>query len=316
MAENRFASDDAPAPEAAADEPASPFTTLTQGEPSPLAEILAEAYPPGARRPRRDGFTPEAIGHFLDALAAHGIVEHAARAAGVSAQAAYAFRNRRSGRAFARMWDAVLIHRARARLAAENQHVATLGCVSRRYRDGELVGEYHYRDNRLAMAMLTRLDRLAEREAPNDDHLRALAEDLDEFIACAAEGGDLDSFVEARRPEPAAAREAPPASMPEAEQPARYKVWQPDDGDLATDVPPPPGFHGWQSCDPEDPWYLRDLTPGEKAIWLARNEDPDFAVEVTTPEDMYDGIWELVGGGFGPEAAETAGKPRSKGGRR
>jgi hypothetical protein len=208
-------------PEAATDEPVlSPNPADQSDFARPLIQdCLAETFPPGTRQPRHDGWTPAAIGSFLEDLAAHGVVEHAARAVGLSASSAYAFRNRRQGRAFARMWDAVLIHRSRARLAAENQACATLGCVSRRLdRNGEVVGEYHYRDNRLAMAMLTRLDRLAEREAPNDGHLRALSEDLDEFIACAAGGGDLDAFVEARRPpEPEPAPEPRPARPPDSD---------------------------------------------------------------------------------------------------
>jgi hypothetical protein len=308
MLENRFAAGDAPALEAAAHEPA---LLLNEGLPA-LPQLLAETFPPGARKPRSDGFTAEAIGIFLHDLAAHGIVEHAARAAGVSAQAAYAFRNRASGRAFARMWDAVLIHRSRARLAAENQQAATLGCVSRRYGpDGDLIGTYHYRDNRLAMAMLSRLDRLAGSEAPNDGHLRALSEDLDAFIACAAEGGDLDAFVEARRPEPEpAGGQGPSACRAEAPEPPRYRVWETDEGDLITNVPPPPNYHGWQEAHPGHEHYARDLTRDEQAIWLARKDDPAFAVEITQPEDMYEGIWLLAQAGFPAEAAQDGGDKR------
>lgn len=298
--------------EASTDERASSSTSLTDAEPSLLAATLAETFP-GARKPRHDGFTAEAIARFLEDLAAHGIVEYAARAAGVSAQAAYAFRNRRSGRAFARMWDAVLIHRARARLAAENQHVATLGCVSRRYRNGELVGEYHYRDNRLAMAMLSRLDRLAERETPNDDHLRALSEDLDEFIACLAEGGDLNAFVGARRPEPVTASEGPAVSTAQTVDSPRYKLWETDEGGLLTDVPPAPGFSGWQEGEAGHPYYQRDLTAEERASWLARKADSAFAVEITRPDDMYQGIWELAHGGFLPKGGSDTGKACPRG---
>ncbi len=214
-------------PEAATDEPASALdaeaaATSAAGDPDALrcvepllSDCLAETFPPGGRKPRHDGFTAEAIAGFLRHLAASGIVEHAAQSVGLSASAAYAFRNRRQGRAFARMWDAILIHRARARLAGENQARAIAGCVSRRIRDGEVVAEYHYPDNRLAMAMLTRLDRLAEREAPNDEHLRALSEDLEDYIDCVAEGGDADAFVEARRPTPAEPEPAPPDSDPD-----------------------------------------------------------------------------------------------------
>ena len=116
----------------------------------------------------------------------------------------------------------MLVHRTRARIASELQGRAIAGCVSVRKRDGEVVGEYHYYDNRLAMAMLTRLDRLAEREAASDAQLRTLSEDLDDYIDCLAEGGDPDDFVDARapaepKPEPAPAP-APPDNDPELTQ--------------------------------------------------------------------------------------------------
>ncbi len=180
-----------------------------------LAETLAETFPPDGRKPRHDGWTPEVVAGFLRSLAAAGVVEHAARAVGRSAASAYALRNRREGRAFAKMWDAVLIHRSRARLASELQGRAIAGCVSVRRRDGEVVSEYHYYDNRLAMALLTRLDRLAEREAASEAQLRALSEDLDDYIDCVAAGGDADAFVEARKPAEPAPGPAPAPRKPD-----------------------------------------------------------------------------------------------------
>jgi len=218
------------APEAATDEPASALETEAAAAPAAgdshsvrfvaplLSDCLTETFPPRGRKPRHDGFTPEAVAGFLRHLAASGIVEHAAESVGLSASAAYAFRNRRQGRAFARMWDAILIHRARARIAGENQARAINGCVSVRKKDGIVVSEYHYYDNRLAMAVLTRLDRLAEKETGSEAHLRALSEDMEEYIECVAEGGDVDAFVEARRPAPAEPEPAPrraPDSDPE-----------------------------------------------------------------------------------------------------
>lgn len=211
-----------PRPEAATDKPASPRSPFNLPDHFPenpetrlisddLDEALSETFPPGSRKPRHDGWTPDAIAAFLHDLAAVGVVDHAARAAGLSAASAYAFRNRRQGRAFAKMWDSILVHRARARVASELQARSIAGCVSVRKKDGEVVSEYHYHDNRLAMAMLTRLDRLAEREAASDAHLRALSEGLDDYLDCLAEGGDADAFVEARRPrEPEPEASAPP----------------------------------------------------------------------------------------------------------
>ncbi|HVQ07950.1 MAG TPA: hypothetical protein VMS43_05905 [Allosphingosinicella sp.] len=217
-----------------------------------VSDCLTDTFPPGHRKPRHDGFTPEAVGGFLRHLAASGVVEHAADAVGLSASAAYAFRNRREGRAFARMWDAILIHRSRARIAAENQSRAINGCVSVRKRDGLVVSEYHYYDNRLATAVLTRLDRLAEKEADSEAHLRALSEDMDAFIDCVAEGGDLDAFVEARRPvEPGPGPDLGEGGQHEAE--IDHLVRLPDVPD-------------YRNIDPAD-ISVSDLDPGRKESW-------------------------------------------------
>jgi hypothetical protein len=221
-----------------------------------IADSLEETFPPGSRKPRHDGFTPERIADFLRNLAATGVVDHAAAAVGVSASAAYAFRNRRQGRAFARMWDAILVNRARDRLASELQSRAIAGCVSVRKRDGEIVGEYHYYDNRLAMALLTRLDRLAEREAASEAHLRALSEDMEEFIECIAEGGDADAFVAARRPA------GPEAPAPTASNPDRRR-----DGDpQLTTFARLSGCSDYLDVDPREIEVL-DLDVGNKASW-------------------------------------------------
>lgn len=284
-------------PEAATDEPASPLhdqhadATPAPGE-SPafadppllsdsldeaLGSTIADSFPPGARKPRHDGWTPEAVAGFLRQLAATGVVEHAARAVGLSAASAYAFRNRRQGRAFASMWDAVLIHRTRARIASELQARAIAGCVSVRKRDGVVVGEYHYYDNRLAMALLTRLDRLAEREAADEAHLRALSEDLDDYIDCIAAGGDADAFVEERRPAELEPEPAPrePDDDPELTRYARmagcvdYRDVDPRDIDV-TDLDPVAASE-WNS----DQW-VRAWRSGFM-LWLdLARRDPDW----------------------------------------
>jgi hypothetical protein len=261
------------APEAATDAPASPANS---NEPSPdsafadpplvsdclgdvlagrIAETVEESFPPGSRKPRHDGFTPEKIAAFLHDLAATGVVEHAAAAAGLSVAAAYAFRNRRQGRAFAKMWDAMLVHRARARLASELQGRAIAGCVSVRKRDGEIVGEYHYYDNRLAMALLTRLDRLAERESASEAHLRALSEDLDEFTECLASGGDADAFIEARRP-----------AEPEAAAPPARTALPPDDDPELTAFAHAAGCPDYRDVHARD-IPVDDLDPSRQAEW-------------------------------------------------
>jgi len=235
-----------------------------------LAESLADSFTSGGRKPRHDGFTPEKMAIFLRQLAASGVVDHAARAAGVSTTAAYNMRNRREGRAFASMWDAVLVNRARSRLASELQSRAVAGCVSVRKRDGVVVGEYHYYDNRLAMALLTRLDRLAEKEAASEAHLRALSEDLDDFIDCLAQGGDADAFVDERRPAASAPEAGPsPAAPPEGPEQAERNAGPGADDDRQLTA-----FARMADC----PDYLdvspfdievRDLDAGDRSEWSA-----------------------------------------------
>ena len=90
------------------------------------------------RKPRHDGWTPGGGRRFPPASRRR---RHrracGARRRPAPPQSAYAFRNRRQGRAFAKMWDAMLIHRARARIASELQGRAIAGCVSMRKRDGD-----------------------------------------------------------------------------------------------------------------------------------------------------------------------------------
>jgi len=172
-----------------------------------------------ARRQRHDGWTPERQIVFLEALAACGVVMDACKQAGLTSQSAYAFRNRRSGRAFGTAWDAVLVHRARGRLSDELLSRAMNGCIEAIHQNGEITGERHRFDNRLSMAVLTRLDRLAEKEGHREEQLRAVSEDLDDFLDCVEQGGDADGFVEARRPAPLPEPEPQPDPQPAAEAP-------------------------------------------------------------------------------------------------
>ena len=101
---------------AATDEPAVPFTprsavalstarvseALVADAIEHVLDAAAEAN--SGRAQRRDGWTPERITTFLTALAQCGSVEHAARAAGMTRQGAYALRSRAGGRVFALAW--------------------------------------------------------------------------------------------------------------------------------------------------------------------------------------------------------------------
>jgi hypothetical protein len=111
------------------------------------------------------------------------------------------------------MWEAIMIHRARSRLADNNLSRAMNGCVDQIVKDGVVVAERRRFDNRLSMAMLTRLDRLADSKTGEEaELLRALSEDFEDYLQVVETSGDEDAFVEARRPPP----EVPPAATEEA----------------------------------------------------------------------------------------------------
>lgn len=264
-----------PRPESATDEPASSFNpgdapgfadpplvsdALSDFVEGRLGETLGETFPPGARKPRHDGWGPDEIAGFLRALAATGVVEHAARQVRRSPQSAYNFRNSRRGRSFARVWDAVLVNRARARLASEVQGRAMAGCVSLRKKDGEVVSEYHYYDNRLAMSVLARLDRLAEREAPSEAHLRVLSEDYEDYIDCVEAGGDADAFVEERRPAEDASEQTAEREDDEGDDAV------PDDDPELTLFAHGSGCDDYLDADPNE-IEVRDLDPARTADW-------------------------------------------------
>ncbi|MEA3029716.1 MAG: hypothetical protein QOG13_1041 [Sphingomonadales bacterium] len=178
-------------------------------------DSLAAAYTPLAadalgRAIRFDGFTPDRQRLFLAMLAACGVVGDACRAAGISRDTAYALRNRADGRAFAVAWNAAILI-ARGPVGDELMSRAMNGVVERVYRNGELWGERHRHDNRLAMAVLTRLDRQAEGMGEGAPAARIAAQEWDQFLDVVEAGGEeADLFFHDRtRPKV----EEPPLSV-------------------------------------------------------------------------------------------------------
>jgi hypothetical protein len=205
-------------PEAATDEPASPQQPSrlpaafepelgrSGADPSLTSTELVESYVPATtdargRTIRHDGFTPERQAIFLSVLAYCGVVADARRAAGVSRDTVYAFRTSPRGHAFALAWDAAIFI-ARRPVADELMSRVMNGVVERIYRNGELWGERHRHDNRLAMSMLTRLDRLVAEMGEGVATARAIAQDWEAFLTIVGAGGEeADAFLAARAPE-------------------------------------------------------------------------------------------------------------------
>jgi len=173
------------------------------GDAAPLTpQSLAEAYRPIERDAlgraiRTDGFTPDLQRLFLIVLAACGVAADACRAAGISRDTAYRLRNSAEGRAFAIAWDAALLI-ARGAVGDELMSRAMNGVVERIYRNGELWGERHRHDNRLAMAVLTRLDRQAEGLGEGAASARLAAREWDQFLDLVEAGTGADAFLHER----------------------------------------------------------------------------------------------------------------------
>ncbi|HYG29315.1 MAG TPA: hypothetical protein VD887_03775 [Allosphingosinicella sp.] len=152
------------------------------------------------RAVRHDGWTDAKVRLFLETLAETGVVADACRAARMSRDAAYAFRRRASGRAFALAWDAALLL-SRSAIGDDVIGRSRYGVVDKVYRNGELVAERHRYDNRLTMAVLARLDRQAEGLGENAPVVRAVAQEWDRFLDLVPEGiVGAQAFVEARFP--------------------------------------------------------------------------------------------------------------------
>ncbi|MCI4588734.1 hypothetical protein MOK15_01250 [Sphingobium sp. BYY-5] len=133
---------------------------------------------------RVDGWSPARQRRFLETLAATGVIRLACESALITSRAAYNLRIRRDGAAFRLGWEAAVLI-ARARLADTLLSRAILGQeeVIRRDPDNYEMTR-HRHDNRLAMSMLARLDRMADNPAEGSDAAlaRIVAQDFVAFL--------------------------------------------------------------------------------------------------------------------------------------
>jgi hypothetical protein len=259
-----------------------PTTTL------PSLPVLSKA------EGRHDGWTGEKMAIFCEALAETAVVAEACDAARMGISGAYAARRRDP--IFAAAWDAALSI-ARERLADTLLARAMEGNIEQIWRDGVVVGERHVIDNRLGLAILRRLDRLAETGLSLHSNLpptSVRAErsrsaspailpkqqefDWEEMVA-ALQSDDLDAVAKALalvEDHEVEEVEDPLDRPPSAGQENKFigfwhrcwkdgidKVWM-------TDFPPPAGFTGYQSRDyddlDDDERYVRLCTEEEVAI--------------------------------------------------
>jgi len=255
---------------------------------------------------RHDGWTGERMAKFCEALAETGLVVDACLAAGKSTAGAYALRRRVP--VFAAAWEAALTI-ARERLADTLLARSIEGTVEQYYKDGELVGEKRVIDNRLGLAILRRLDRMAETGSPLHSSLPPLVRaerSRSAFLPVRPErsrGVDWDLALSALRSgEPDAVAEAlamfqgpalslskghevddPPNQTPsrelcnpgdggeEFEDDGPIRIWS-DDGVWFTDFAPPPAYKDYEKGQWGDHGYKRTCSVEESRLLDADKE--------------------------------------------
>jgi hypothetical protein len=236
---------------------------------------------------RHDGWTGERMATFLEVLADTGIVSEACRAAGMSREAAYRLRGRDP--VFGGGWRAAQAQ-ARTVVADGLLERSITGTVEHYYRDGELVGERRHYESWLGLAVLKRLDKLAE-EDRRAQSVRGTDEHDNAGNALAARMGDgwhqaLDALREggtaavpaALEPEVDEVDTPPPPGLDPSEN-----CWKSADGEWVTSFPPPPGFHGFENV-PWDGiiWYERACTPEEAELLDADEAAADAKGQMDT----------------------------------
>lgn len=180
---------------------------------TPRVDLAADAMARLTSSRRGDGWTGERQRAFCEALAQGSSVARACEMLGMSVSSAYAFRSSARGAAFAIGWSAAQLlqrHRladALAERALEGQVVTVT------HADGTQ-SERHLFDNRLAMAMLARLDRQAaatdgDAPADGDAHAARLA------------AGEFDRYLDLLVADAAPARAAMFVALRGAADPGR-----------------------------------------------------------------------------------------------
>ena len=302
------------------------------------AEAATAALPAPTLPPppiRHDGWTGEKIAIFCETLAETAVVAEACEAARMSISGAYAARRRNP--VFAAAWDAALTI-ARERLADTLLARSMEGNIEQIWRDGELVGERHLLDNRLGLAILRRLDRLAETglstssrgvRAPTAPAPRSQPVDW-ELAVTALRTGDEAAVSKALalfKGHEVEEVYGPPNSLSQPkDEPEEidlsHRCWLDPDSDervWMTDFPPPAGFTGYQSSDWGDPGrdYKRECTPDEVAILeadIAASRAGELAEEEALRDQWFALLKEEQGADApGPEAQPAGGgRPRQR----
>ena len=262
---------------------------------------------------------------FCEALAETAVVAEACDEAGMGISGAYALRRRNPF--FAAAWDAALTI-ARERLADTLLARSMEGNVEQIWRGGELVGERPVLDNRLGLAILRRLDRLAETGAalhsnpppfpgagrgPGAQRFtpavlpRSQPFDWDMMVG-ALRTGDPDDVAQAlalleghKVEEVEDPSNRPPSCDLRDDEPEPLdltdRCWKDGIDDIwQTDFPPPPDFTGYESRpydEDDEERYERACTEEEIAI-LEADRARGRAVERVEDEELRDAWFAML----------------------
>ena len=240
---------------------------LVLAHPDAVVEVITR----GRAHPvRHDGWTGERMATFLEVLADTGIVTEASRAVGMHRDGAYALRNRDP--IFAAAWRAAQT-KARPQVADGLLERSITGTVEHYYRDGVLVGERRHYESWLGLAVLKRLDKLAEEDRADASLSARMAGDWQGTLDMLRDGGT--AALPARFTPKVDKLDTPP-SPPGWD--LAENCWQVGaeggrgtgrraefpDGTWLTCFPPPLGFDGYQNIEWDgDNWYERTCTPEE-----------------------------------------------------
>jgi hypothetical protein len=214
-------------------------------------------------------FTPELKVRFLEVLADSGIVAAACRAVGKHRDTIY--EHVRTDPLFAAACDAARFH-ARHRLADRLMEDSIEGSVDHFYRNGELVGERRYIDNRLAFAMLRRLDKLGEDQGTS---VRARRRGFDATLALKAlRTGSEEDLCAALATLDSDTSDNPLYDDGDLSDSTfgTDRIWQDEDGSWWTNFAPPAGFAGEQRGDWSDEDYERECSADESALLEAARQ--------------------------------------------
>ena len=286
------------------------------------------------KRLRQDGWDGPAMAMFCRTLAETGVVTEACRACGKAAKGAYALRQREP--LFARAWESALTL-ARERLADDLLARSLKGSAEQIMRDGCIVGERHAYDNKLAFAILRRLDRRAElgatfRTPPANQipcQVPAVSGDWQLLLDALSDDRKEDAALlltplppEILPPEIVKSNEGnnPPVAGVEGDEmdqpyvPKRvWQEWQSDE--WRTDFPPPPGFDGDENCNWEDEGYSRTLTIEEYGVLAGAGlaEPPPEDVTIEADEAERDAFFAALAAPVPPPALRATSRCEGEG---